>query len=114
MDTKTEVGIEGNLLVVKVSIDLDAPNIKQTLVTLGWKHVAMLADLGWTPPPRAVLPDKVVRVLREEGLDTVAKVLRARRRELTYIPGFGQVRIAVVQRWLDDRPMDSDLKFGDE
>jgi len=98
---------------VEVVIDLSDPQVRHALTAFGWKHVDTLVDLGWTPPPRAVLPTRTVRILLREGLDTVAKVLKELPRLQGY-PGVGYVQYASVQKWLNDRPSDSDLQLEQE
>ena len=107
------VTIEGNRLVVKASINLCDPEVRQTLVSLGWKHYDMLTELGWSPPPRALLPARTVRILLREGLDTVPKVLHVLP-QLHGYPGVGPVQYAGVQKWLNDRPSDFDLQLEEE
>jgi hypothetical protein len=98
---------------VEVVIDLADPQVRHALTAFGWKHVDTLVDLGWIPPPRAVLPARTVRILLREGLDTVAKVLKELPRLQGY-PGVGSVQYASVQKWLNDRPSDYDLQLEQE
>lgn len=97
---------------VEVVINLSDPQVRHALTAFGWKHVDTLVDLGWTSPPRAVLSAMTVRILLREGLDTVAKVLKELPR-LQRNPGVGPVRHENVERWCNDRPLDSDLQLAE-